>query len=124
MLFAMEASGEDAAHVTGTFFKSFEAEPDGREYACEIVFGVEEKRTEIDALLTRASEHWRLERMTRVDRNLGRLATWELLVRTEIPKAVIMDEAIELAKSYSAEGGHAFVNGLLVKVAELCSRTT
>ena len=124
MLFAMEASGESAHHVTSTFFRSFEADPEGREYACEIVNGVEERREEIDKLLTKASDNWRLERMTRVDRNLGRLATWELLARSEIPRAVVFDEAIELAKSYSAEGGHAFVNGLLVKVADLCGRST
>ena len=66
----------------------------------------------LDALITRRSEHWKLERMPVVDRNLLRLAAFELL-RTETPAAVVIDEAIELARRFSGDESARFVNGVL-----------
>ena len=66
----------------------------------------------LDALITRRSEHWKLERMPVVDRNLLRLAAYELL-RTETPAAVVIDEAIELARRFSGDESARFVNGVL-----------
>ncbi|HMI87436.1 MAG TPA: transcription antitermination factor NusB, partial [Polyangiaceae bacterium] len=64
-----------------------------------------------------------IERMTRVDRNVLRLGTWELKYRPDVPRAVILDEAIELAKRYGSEESGAFVNGVLNQVAENLGRT-
>jgi N utilization substance protein B len=122
MLFAMESTSQDADTVIGGFWKSFEGDPEGREYANDVVRGVAGAREVLDGHIRAASENWRLERMTRVDRNILRLATYELAHVTDVPKAVILDEAIELAKQFSAEGASAFVNGILVKVAELVGR--
>ena len=66
----------------------------------------------LDALITRRSENWKLERMPVVDRNLLRLAAYELL-RTETPAAVVIDEAIELARRFSGDESARFVNGVL-----------
>jgi N utilization substance protein B len=76
-----------------------------------------------DALIRGASKNWRLERMTRVDRNVLRLGTWELKHRVDVPRAVVLDEAIELAKRYGSEESGAFVNGVLNQVAENLGRT-
>jgi N utilization substance protein B len=70
----------------------------------------------LDALINRLSEHWRLERMGAVDRNLLRLAAYELLYQHNIPPKVVINEAIELAKRYGTEDSGAFVNGILDQV--------
>ena len=66
----------------------------------------------------RRLENWRLERMARVNRNLLRLGTWELMAKKDVPRAVILDEAVELAKSYGTEESSGFVNGVLDRIAE------
>ncbi len=75
--------------------------------------GVASHLEELDALIVRYSEHWRLERMAAVDRNLLRLAAYELLYQPKIPSKVVINEAVELAKRYGAEDSGAFVNGIL-----------
>ncbi|MGH8998413.1 MAG: transcription antitermination factor NusB [Acidimicrobiia bacterium] len=87
-------------------------------YAVELCRGVEEHRSEIDALMGKFSERWSVERMPVVDRNLLRIATYELAHRPEIPTAVAISEAVELAKRYSTDGSGRFVNGLLGRLAE------
>ena len=118
MLFQMEASEVRADAVVALFWRSFEGEPEGRVYSDEAVRGVEETLVELDAHITKASTHWRLERMARVDRNIMRLGTWELTHRSDVPCAVILDEAVELAKSFGTEESSAFVNGVLNRIAQ------
>jgi N utilization substance protein B len=124
MLFQMEQSGADAADVIDLFWRNFlaEADPEGRPYADAAVRGVAETREELDAHITKASAHWRLERMSRVDRNVLRLGTWELAHRPDIPRAVILDEAVELAKSFGTDESSAFVNGVLNRIADTLGR--
>jgi len=86
-------------------------------YAADLVRGVSERRTEIDALIARMSRDWPLQRMPAIDRNLLRLAVYELLGRTEVPVGVVIDEAVELAKLYSTDDSGRFVNGVLSAVA-------
>ena len=84
--------------------------------------GVAEPRTKLDEQIAAASQHWRLERMARVDRNVLRLGTWELAHRADVPRAVMLDEAVELAKAYGTDDSSAFVNGVLNKVADALGR--
>jgi N utilization substance protein B len=86
-------------------------------YTIELVSGVERRREEIDERIGAAAERWSLDRMPLVDRNLLRLATFELLECAEVPTAVILDEAIELAKLLSTEDSSRFVNGVLGRIA-------
>ena len=86
---------------------------DAFSYAKELVSGTLGAQEEIDALIRRQADNWRLERMPAVDRNILRLAIYELLYQEEIPKLVVVDEAIELAKRFSTEQSSRFVNGLL-----------
>jgi N utilization substance protein B len=122
MLFQMEASGADAEKAIALFWRNFEADPEGRIYAEEAVRGVEARMAELDAKISAASSNWRIERMTRVDRNLLRLGAWELVHRSDVPRAVVLDEAVELAKAYGTDESSAFVNGVLNEVAERIGR--
>ena len=122
MLFQIEASGVDAEKAIALFWRNFEADPEGRPYADEAVQGIAEKLAEVDACITAASSNWRIERMTRVDRNLLRLGTWELMFRPDVPRAVVLDEAVELAKSYGTDESSAFVNGVLNQIGEKVRR--
>ena len=124
MLFQMEASGASAEEAILLYWRSFEevADADGRAYADEAVRGVGANRDALDARIMGASTHWRLERMGRVDRNVLRLGTWELEHHLSVPRAVILDEAVELAKAFGTDESSAFVNGVLNKVADTLGR--
>ena len=123
MLFQLEASGVTADLAIELFWRTFEdADPEGKPYADAIVRGVADNLDGIDKQVTAASQNWRLERMSRVDRNLLRLGTWELMFRADVPRAVILDEAVELAKSFGTDESSGFVNGVLDRIAENLGR--
>lgn len=87
-------------------------------YACELARGVDAHREEIDALLTRYSENWSVERMPAVDRALLRIGTYELGWEPDLSPGVVINEAVELAQQYSTKDSGRFVNGLLSRIAE------
>ena len=80
--------------------------------------GVRSHLKEIDALIQSYSHHWRIDRMTRVDRNVLRLGIFELKYLPEIPRSVSIDEAVELGRRFGTEDSPAFVNGLLDRIAQ------
>lgn len=82
-------------------------------YAQDLVRGTIENQEKIDDMIRAQADNWRLERMPAVDRNILRLAIYEMLHERETPKLVVMDEAIELAKKFGSEQSGRFVNGLL-----------
>ncbi len=124
MLFQMEASGASADDAIDLFWRSFgaDSDPEGRAYADAAVRGVWAARDELDAHIVAASAHWRIERMGRVDRNVLRLGTWELQQKVDVPRAVVLDEAVELAKSFGTDDSSGFVNGVLNRVADTLGR--
>jgi N utilization substance protein B len=83
------------------------------EYARHLVLGTLEHQDEIDQLIRSQADNWRLERMPAVDRNILRLAVYEMLYQADIPDLVVVDEAIELAKKFGSEQSGRFINGLL-----------
>jgi N utilization substance protein B len=91
------------------------AAPDS--YAETLVRGVDAHRDEIDGLLRKLSEHWALERMPAVDRALLRLGGYELGWERELPTAVVIDEAVDLAQQYSTKDSGRFINALLSRMA-------
>src|SRR5262245_51167521 len=117
MLFAMEASGGSAERVIAAYWRETPGDPEGRAFADAALRGVAEGLDQIDEAIRKASTNWRLERMARVDRNVLRLGAWELLHSKDVPRAVILDEAVELAKRFGSEESGAFVNGVLDRVA-------
>jgi N utilization substance protein B len=92
------------------------APPD--EYAVQLTRGVEEHHSDVDGLLRKFSEHWALERMPAVDRAVLRIGAYELGWEPEVPSAVVISEAVDLAKQYSTKDSGRFVNGLLSRIAE------
>jgi transcription antitermination protein NusB len=86
------------------------AEPD--RFAAQLVRGTVEHLEEVDEYISRHAEHWRIERMPAVDRNVLRLAVYEMM-RADTPAAVAIDEALELARKFSGEESVQFVNGVL-----------
>ncbi len=92
--------------------------PEVRRFTEEIVSGTLRNLQEIDRTIEETSEHWSIERMSVVDRNILRMATYELLYRADIPAAVTINEAIEISKRYSDRDSPAFINGILDRIAK------
>jgi transcription antitermination protein NusB len=92
------------------------AEPPVNDYTIELVEGVQSHRDRIDAILAEYAEGWTIDRMPEVDRAVLRLGIFELLWRDDVPDAVAIDEAVELAKSLSTDESPRFVNGVLARV--------
>jgi N utilization substance protein B len=112
----LAAAGIDDA--LASFWRSFEpTEREVQRLAEQLVRGVAVDRRTVDDLIEGVSTNWRLDRMAKVDRNVLRLATWELL-QGDAPVKVIINEAIELGKKYGSEQTGAFVNGVLDKIAQ------
>jgi N utilization substance protein B len=91
---------------------------EARPFAEKLVRGVRQNQGELDAQIQSASRNWRLERMARVDRNLIRLALYELKHADDVPAKVAINEAIEIAKRYGTSESSAFVNGILDRCLE------
>ncbi len=114
VLFEADQRGLDAVTVLADRVRR--ADPPVPEYAVEIVEGVSAHRERIDELLSTYAQGWTVDRMPGVDRALLRLSTWELLWNDEVPDAVAIDEAVELARSLSTDESPSFVNGLLARL--------
>jgi len=93
-----------------------EADPSVAHFARELVLGCWEHRAELDQRIQAVAENWELGRMATVDRNVLRLATYELLFVADVPPKVAINEAIDLAKRFSTADSGAFVNGILDKI--------
>jgi N utilization substance protein B len=123
MLYQSDLGGSPLPHIFSTFDISEYLSGDlGRhkrrvedafEYAQTLVRGTVDHREEIDSMIRGQADNWRLERMPAVDRNILRLAIYEMLYEQDTPKLVVVDEAIELAKKFGSEQSGRFVNGLL-----------
>ena len=117
VLFEAEQRGVDVlATLAG---RLADAEPPVAEFTVELVEGVVAHRARIDELLSTYSQGWSLDRMPAVDRAVLRLGAFELLWRDDVPDAVVVDQAVELARSLSTDDSPAFVNGLLGRLLDL-----
>ena len=117
ILYQRDVTGEDIARILGLKIYSCEdGEPDG--FCRGLVKGVEGYLTQIDEMIGEVSENWAVSRMPLVDRNILRLATFEIVYDVEVPPSVAINEAVELAKVYGGEDSSKFVNGVLGKIAE------
>ena len=117
ILYQREITGQSADTILEE--RSYNPE-DGEpsEFCRELLAGVQEHQTRIDAELSEISEHWTVSRMPLVDRNILRLAVYEILFVEEIPPSVSINEAVEMAKIFGGDDSSKFVNGVLGKLAE------
>ena len=116
-LYQIDVAAEDIEEALSRFWRSFEpVEREVMALAEALVRGVAAHRRAIDESIERVSTNWRLDRMAKVDRNVLRLAVYELIA-TDVPVKVVINEAIELGKKYGSESTGAFVNGVLDKIA-------
>ncbi|MDY0909775.1 transcription antitermination factor NusB [Microbacterium sp. CFBP9034] len=120
ILFQADVRGEEPAAVLAAEAKRAANEP-AREtswlYAREIVDGVIDNRDAIDEQITTFAKDWSLARMPAVDRAVLRIGVWEVLYNDEVPVAVAIDEAVELAKEFSTDDSGSFVHGVLARIA-------
>ena len=100
------------------FWKERKADKSVKEFANEIFTGTVNNIGHIDDTIKKTAEHWVLGRMAIVDRNILRLASYEILFRDDIPAVVSIDEAIEIAKKYSSTESSSFINGILDKISK------
>ncbi len=120
ILFQADVRGDDLSTILAAEAKRAVNEP-SREaswlYAREIVDGVIDNREAIDEQITTFAKDWSLARMPAVDRAILRMGVWELLYNDEVPAAVAIDEAVELAKEFSTDDSGSFVHGVLGRVS-------
>lgn len=118
MLYQMDVAGVDADRAIELFWENLGATAEEREFADLLVRGYGARHDEIDERISAVSKHWRLSRMSRVDRNIIRLGAYELLYVPDVPRRVTLNEAVELAKRFGNEESPAFVNGVLDRIAQ------
>jgi N utilization substance protein B len=117
VLFEAEARNQPVLDVLAE--RAADQTPPLSSYAAELVRGVHAHQERIDELLAEYAQGWALERMPAVDRNLLRIGAYELLWADDVPDAVAISEAVQLARDLSTEGSPTFVNGLLARLQEL-----
>ena len=116
-LYQMEVAEPGSIAAARNLWSHFGEPEETQRFAAELVEGVLEHRERIDALIVASSEHWRLSRLPQVDRNILRVATYELLGCPDVPASVAIDEAIEIAKRFGSDESSQFVNGVLDHIA-------
>jgi N utilization substance protein B len=118
-------AGADLSNAVGAWASEFELEiePEAQEFAKDLVGKATANAAKIDELIATSSKNWRLERMSRVDRNILRLGATELLASPDVPVKVVINEAVELAKRFGTAESSAFVNGVLDRVAAAVGRS-
>jgi transcription antitermination protein NusB len=122
MLFQWELGQHTPQHVIATFLRSQRTDPEEEGFARSLFEGTVSEVESLNRMIQERAEHWRLERMAAVDRNVIRLALYELLHYGETPPAVVINEALELARRFSTADSVDFVNGVLDAVRKAADK--
>ena len=117
-LYQGEQAGQNGLLVFEEFCAHFQVNKKSIPYAKKILDGVQEKADAINQLISKYAENWRLERMSVIDRNILRLAVFELHYQDDVPASVAINEAVEIAKRYSTDDSGSFINGILDTMAK------
>jgi N utilization substance protein B len=120
MLFQLDFTEKpyDEKKVFDEFWSDKNEQVDVKEFAVELVKGTLKNAEKIDAMIEKVAENWILKRIAAVDRNILRFAAYEILCRDDIPSAVTINEALEVAKKYSSGEAASFLNGILDRLAK------
>jgi N utilization substance protein B len=119
LLYQMEVNPGEPREAVELFWKGISASQPVKEFVNRIVEGVHVRQEEIDKLLAKHSEHWRLDRMDMVDKSILRMGVFEIMFCADIPVKVAMNEAVDLGKKFGAEESGAFINGILDKISRV-----
>lgn len=115
ILYNVDISEGDSAEAVKTRMEGMRQGSDARKYCELLVSGVRANRKALDSIIEESSDNWTIDRMPLVDRNILRLAVYELRYSPDVPFKVVIDEAVELAKRYGSDESGAFINGILDK---------
>lgn len=118
MLYQMEVNPTDRREALDLLWIDISASDEVKGFVERIVEGVHGRCEEIDKLIAKYSEHWRLDRMDWVDRSILRMGVFEILFCDDIPDKVAMNEAVDLGKKFGAEESGSFINGILDKISK------
>ena len=121
-LYEADSAGHKAEQAIAHLLDSAGLSEDNRTFACQLVNGVIHNREEIDRNIRQFAPAWPLEQIPAVDRNILRVAIFEVLFDDEVPVKVAVNEAVELAKKFGSDNSPRFVNGVLGSVSTLTSR--
>ncbi len=116
VLYQLDITKKDVHKTLAQFHDYFSGNEEKDDFMERLVLGVLEHCKEIDRLIEKYSENWRLDRMTIIDRAILRMATFELLYCEEIPPKVTLNEAIELGRQFGSEDSGSFINGILDRI--------
>ena len=119
VLYQLDIRPGEPQEALDLYFENFRPSEKAREFCQRLIEGVRQNREEIDRLLEENAENWTLNRMAVVDRNILRVATFELLYCPDIPFKASLNEAIELAKRFGTDDSSAFINGILDRIHSL-----
>ncbi len=117
-LYQVDLRGADVLAEDKLFLREQESDKGARDFALHLVRGTIEHQNEIDALIRSVAQNWDIARMAIIDRNVLRMASFELLYCKDIPPKVSINEAIELGKRFSTEKSGGFINGILDKIKD------
>jgi len=124
VLFHLEFNPGDPSEAFQLICTNFNPRRSVQVFAMQLVLGVSGKRAALDRLISKASQHWRLERMTFLDKSILRIATYEMRFVQDIPPKVSLDEAVELGKKYGSEHSARYINGVLDNIYTTLDRAS
>lgn len=121
-LFELDAVGHGTEETIARLCEALSVGPEAGKFAEELVIGVRENREKIDETISKTAPAWPLEQIAAIDRNILRLAIYEILIDNKVPMRAAINEAIELAKQFGGETSPKFINGVLGSVSLLTTR--
>lgn len=113
VLYQIDVTHREVGEALSLFWDNFASDEESRDFCEGLVRGVIDHCDELDRLIKTHAEHWKLSRMTWIDRNILRIAVYEFLYLQDIPPKVTMNEAVEIGKRFGSEESGAFINGVL-----------
>ena len=113
VLYQIDVTRKDVGEALDLFWENFSSDEEARSFCERLVRGVIEHSDEINGLIERYAQHWKMSRMTRIDRNILRVAVYELAHCPDIPPKVTINEAVDIGKRFGSEDSGAFINGIL-----------
>lgn len=116
LIFQMEAQNDYSEQIRDNFFREYAEGSSQKEYMNRLIKAVSENREVIDGAIDKYSEHWKINRMAKVDLAITRIAVAEIMLLEDVPDSVAINEAVNIAKKYSTDESSKFINGILGKI--------